>query len=163
MNTIDQAILSVLTVNMRYKDGESIAIVAQKWDKRLGEKTRAEFDSRYQLAQRMFDVYNSAGFDVRLVEYTPEESRHGADATQIAYDSMGDATVIFMPTAYSLTHTPFRVAQTDRGARVASMPMFTLEMFEEGGPMSVDYDKVEAERVREEGRNRIKIKGLENG
>lgn len=27
----------------------------------------------------------------------------------------------------------------------------------------IDYDKVEAERVREEGRNRIKIKGLENG
>jgi len=46
------------------------------------------------------------------------------------YDSVGKNDIIFMPTVFSLTHTKFAKTQADKGARIASMPGFTMKMLD---------------------------------
>ncbi len=139
MNAIDKAIVNALEVNMGYRAGEDILVVAQKWGDHLDEQTKPNFERGSELAQRMFTVLSVEGFAPRIVEYTPTEARHGVDVPKEFYEKAGAPQVVFMPTAYSLSHTPFRRHLTSLGSRVASMPTFTLDMFEEGGPMSADY------------------------
>jgi len=128
-------------INMGYRQGEDVLIVSQEWHPSLGSETRTEFESSQKLARRMFDVLS--GFcNVRFVEYVPTKAQHGVDVRQEVYEQAGKPDIIFIPTAFSLTHTPFRMHLTNLEARVATMPTFKLEMFEEGGPMDIDYKKV---------------------
>ncbi len=142
MNPIDKAILNALFVNMGYKEGESIAIIMQEWHEGLGKKVKKRFQKSKELCLRMFKVYKEQDFDVELLSYKPKEARNGVDAPPELYDKIGKKDIIFMPTPFSLTHTSFRKSQTEKGSRIASMPTFTLEMFEEDGPMSVDYNEL---------------------
>ncbi len=154
MNKIEQAILNSLKVNMGYKDGEKVAIVRQDWNPAFGEQHHKKFEMATALCQKMFEVFRQAGVDVELISYVPPEARSGVDATPDLYEKIGFKEIIFMPTVFSLTHTKFRKTQTDKGSRVASMPGFTLEMFEEGGPMDVNYSllhqqtEAQAEKLR---------------
>ena len=154
MDKIDRAILNSLLVNMGYKEGEKVAIIKQEWNPAFDERYRDKFLKSEELCRRMYDVFKSAGVEVELLSYMPPEARNGVDATPDLYEKIGFKEIIFMPTAFSLTHTNFRRAQTEKGSRIASMPGFTLEMFEEGGPMDVDYQllhqqtEAEAEKLR---------------
>ncbi|MCX7973720.1 MAG: hypothetical protein N3B16_04385 [Candidatus Aminicenantes bacterium] len=154
MDKIEIAILNSLKVNMGYKAGEKVAIVMQEWNPKFGELVRPKFEKSKELCCRMFEVFRKAGVDVELISYIPEEARNGVDATPDLYERIGFKEIIFMPTAFSLTHTGFRRAQNEKGSRIASMPGFTLEMFEEGGPMDVDYIRLhqqteaEADKLR---------------
>lgn len=139
MDKIDQAILNSLKVNMGYKKGERVAIIMQEWNPKFGREVLSRFEKGRTLCLRMFEVFKKAKVDVELISYTPEEGRSGVDAPQELYERIGFREIIFMPTVFSLTHTNFRRVQTEKGSRIASMPGFTLEMFEEGGPMNVDY------------------------
>lgn len=143
MNHIKQAILNMLQINMNYQEGESIAVIAQKWQESLSTETKAGFESSYMVAKTIFQVIKEAGYNITFIEYSPTEARNGADAPQEVYEKIGNKDIIFMPTAYSLTHTPFRMAQSKKGTRIASMPRFSLDMFEENGPMTVNYKEVE--------------------
>lgn len=147
MDSIDEAIINALKVNMGHKKGESVAIVKQDWSPHLGEDVRPAFEASRELCERMFRVfYNDREFtDVLLTAYVPEEARDGADATEELYRTMeiSKPDIIFMPTVYSLSHTPFREAQTKRGARIASLPGFTLEMFDPDGSMVVNYREID--------------------
>lgn len=142
MDAIDKAILNALSVNMGYKDGESIAIIMQEWHKELGEELKERFEKSKELCLRMFNVYKAEGYDVELLSYEPKEARNGVDATAELYDRIGKKDIIFIPTPFSLTHTTFRKKQTEKGSKIASMPTFTLEMFEEDGPMNLDYNEL---------------------
>ncbi|MDI6846468.1 MAG: hypothetical protein QME28_10085, partial [Candidatus Saccharicenans sp.] len=139
MNRIDRAILNALMVNMGYKDGEKVAIIRQEWNPAFDERYRDKFLKSEELCRRMYEVFKSTGVEVELLSYVPPEARNGVDATPDLYEKIGFKEIIFMPTAFSLTHTSFRRAQNEKGSRIASLPGFTLEMFEEGGPMDVDY------------------------
>jgi leucyl aminopeptidase (aminopeptidase T) len=55
---------------------------------------------------------------------------------------MRGANIVLMPTSHSLSHTKARHAACDAGARVASMPGITPEMF--ARTMGADYDVVAA-------------------
>lgn len=155
MNKIEQAILNSLKVNLGYKDGEKVAIVRQGWNPAFGEQYLKKFEMATALCQKMFEVFRQAGVEVELLSYVPPEARSGVDATPDLYEKIGYREIIFMPTVFSLTHTNFRKTQTEKGSRVASMPGFTLEMFEEGGPMDVDYNllhqqtEARAEKLRQ--------------
>jgi len=142
MDSIEEAIMNALKINMGHKTGEEVVLVGQQWDAHLGEETKANFQKSKILLSRMYDVFRKNSVAVRIVSYSPKEARHGVDAGEIAYQHIGNSNIIFMPTAYSLSHTAFRKALTEKGARIASMPTFTLEMFEPGGPMGVDYKEV---------------------
>lgn len=152
MDPINTAIINALRVNMGYQSGEEVVIILQRWGKDLGGDTREAFAKSDMLATRMHDVLGAEGIAVRLIDYVPEEAGHGVDAPKDIDEAVGNPSIVFMPTAYSLTHTRFRNALTEKSARVASMPTFTLDMFDEGGPMSVDSAQVhkDTERVAEQ-------------
>ncbi len=144
-NPVDQAILNMLKVNMGHKNGEKVGIVCQQWGVHLPAETKPAFERSIDLCAKMYDVFLAAlgGDKVFLYPYIPEEARSGVDMP-LRYKSnlsasKGDPDVLFLPTAFSLTHTDFRREFTAKGARIASMPTFTLEMFAEDGPMNTDY------------------------
>jgi hypothetical protein len=140
MERINVAILNALKVNMGYKEGEKVAIIMQEWNPKFGEGILPKFEKAKELCFRMYEVFRENNVDVEIISYMPEEARSGVDATKDVYERIGFKEIIFMPTVFSLTHTNFRKAQTEKGSRIASMPGFILEMFEEGGPMDVDYN-----------------------
>ncbi|MFH0870571.1 MAG: aminopeptidase [archaeon] len=168
MDLIEKSILDALMVNMAYKPSERVIIITQRWTPGLGDKKI--FSQTSATAGKMRDVFKREKIDSVLIDYIPSEARNGVDATDELYskvDELGKADVIFMVTAYSLTHTPFRKSLTKTGARIASMPGFTLEMFSKGGPMSLDYNKVAkqtvmvASELRKSSRVRVTGKGTE--
>ena len=67
----------------------------------------------------------------------PELSRDGEEPPAFVSEAMGAATAIFAPTTYSLSHTEARMAATRRGARIATMPGISPEIFARAMP--VDY------------------------
>ena len=154
MKSVDQAILNSLHVNMGYKPGEKVAIIRQDWNPKFEERFRQKFEDSAALCRRMYEVFKKAGVEVELLSYVPEEPRSGVDATPELYEKIGFKEIIFLPTVFSLTHTKFRKTQSEKGSRVASMPGFTLEMFEEGGPMDVDYHRLHQETVAVAGKLR---------
>lgn len=160
MNSIDQAIMNMLNVNMGYKEGETVAVVMQEWDNKLGKEVRPAFERSEALCKRIVEIYDKAGIGVELLSYVPSEARSGVDASPELYQNIGTKDIIFMPTAYSLTHTAFRKEQTQKGSRIASMPTFTLDMFEKGGPMDVDYSLInkQTEEIAEVLRNSKYVK-----
>lgn len=147
MGSIDEAIMSTLKVNMGYKEGEKVIIILQEWDKHLGKETKKAFEKSKDLAAKMFDIYSRNRIHVDLLVYIPPEARHGVDVTKEVYQKIGNPDIIFMPTALSLTHTAFRKSLTEKGARIASMPTFTLEMFKKNAPMNIDYKKLHEDTV----------------
>jgi leucyl aminopeptidase (aminopeptidase T) len=64
-------------------------------------------------------------------------SRHGEEPPAEVAEAMARADVVFAPTSRSLSHTQARMAATDRGARVATLPMITEEIFARA--IAVDY------------------------
>jgi len=139
MDAIDKAILNALMVNMGYRDSETVAIVMQEWHEGLRIELKPGFVRSKELCERMYSVFKQNGINVELLSYAPPEARNGIDASPEMYERISKRDIIFMPTAFSLTHTKFRKTQSEKGSRIASMPTFTLEMFEEHGPMSTDY------------------------
>ncbi len=144
MDPTDRAIMNALNVNMGYVHGESVGIVMHQWHPDMGEASKDSFVGPGAVCQRMFEVYEKAGIPVDLLTTVPTATRHGADAAPDLYEASAH-DILFMPTAFSLTHTDYRKEQTAKGTRVASMPTFNLGMFEEGGPMSADYVRIERE------------------
>jgi leucyl aminopeptidase (aminopeptidase T) len=72
---------------------------------------------------------------VRLLEY-PTLSRNGEELPDQVAQAMLDASVVFAPTSYSISHTEARRTATAAGARIASMRGFA-EAF--APAMSVDH------------------------
>jgi|GEM_PF-885485 len=142
MDKIDKAIMDMLMINMGYKEGETVAIVGQSWEEHLGEENKQKMQNSLDLCERMFQVYHSNNVDTTLILYTPEKPQSGVDVSKTVYERAKFRDIIFEPTAFSITHTPFTKAQEERGARIASMPTFTLDMFAENGPMNVDYKEI---------------------
>jgi leucyl aminopeptidase (aminopeptidase T) len=73
---------------------------------------------------------------VRLLAY-PTLTRDGEEPPAFVAEAMTEATVIFAPNTYSLSHTQARMDATGRGARIATMPGITVEIFRRALP--VDY------------------------
>jgi len=138
----DKAILDALKINLGYKEGERVGVVVQKWSDAMGEDRKAQFEKTEKLCNEINRVFTQNGIDSKLIEYTPVEARNGADATKELYDKTENVEILFMPVVFSLTHTPYRKAQTAKGIRIASMPGFTIDMFDNGGPMAVDYEAI---------------------
>jgi leucyl aminopeptidase (aminopeptidase T) len=65
---------------------------------------------------------------VRVVEFAAL-SRHGEEPPSEVADAMLAADVVLAPTSMSLSHTQARLAATRRGARIATMPTITEDIF----------------------------------
>lgn len=77
---------------------------------------------------------------VRTVEFT-ETGRHGLEPPADVAAAMAEATAMALVTTYSLSHTNARLTATRNGARVASMPGITEDMFMRTIP--IDYGHLE--------------------
>jgi leucyl aminopeptidase (aminopeptidase T) len=69
-------------------------------------------------------------------------TRHGEEPPGPIATMWPEVDVFAAPTKYSLTHTQARKRATEAGARGATMPMITLDVFVEG--MSIDYSIVKS-------------------
>jgi aminopeptidase len=152
--------MNALLVNMGYNAGEKIAIIQQERNpalesndpiKKLDDFISSRFNNSATLCSKMNNLFTQNNIDSHIIAYAPAKYQNGEDATQEMYERIGNPDIIFAPTAFSLTHTQFRKDQTAKGARFASMPGFTLAMFEEDGPMNVDYKQIHenCERIAE--------------
>ncbi|MCX7022148.1 MAG: aminopeptidase [bacterium] len=87
----------------------------------------------------------TVGAEPLILEMTPRES-HGEEPPEAVARAMLGADVILMPTSKSLSHTAARLAATQAGARIASLPMITPEVM--GRTLVADYDEIERRNER---------------
>jgi len=86
---------------------------------------------------------------VRLLAY-PTLTRDGEEPPPFVAEAMTEATVIFAPTTFSLSHTQARLEATRRGARIAAMPGLTVEIFRRAMPVDYSELKRAGERIAAE-------------
>jgi leucyl aminopeptidase (aminopeptidase T) len=89
------------------------------------------------IAEAGWDV----GAETMLVVMRPR-TRHGEEPPEPIASMWSKVDVFVAPTRYSLTHTQARKRATEAGARGATMPAITLDVFVEG--MSIDYGVVKS-------------------
>ncbi|WP_213524976.1 aminopeptidase [Paenibacillus sp. J31TS4] len=123
MTTISKRVLQDC---LGLKAGESFLVVADEGKKEIGESL---FEAGRQLdAEAMLCVMR-------------ERSKSGEEPPAPVAAAMAKADVVVCVTRHSLTHTAARKQAAAAGARVATMPGITENMFLEGA-IAADYGKV---------------------
>jgi len=147
LSKVKEAIINMFKVNMGLKDGESVLVLTDYphsnfWVE-LGIEELSDSLRRSYLARVVYEVgrefFRSCRF--KFLAY-PMTGMHGAEPPKSVGEAMKSSDVVIAITTYSLSHTRAREEACRAGARVASMPGFTPEMFEPGGPMAVDYLRI---------------------
>ncbi|HEY8348059.1 MAG TPA: aminopeptidase [Symbiobacteriaceae bacterium] len=113
-----------------------------------GEKLLVVTDpARRTIGDALFVAGQELGADAVLAVMSPREVS-GQEPPDHVTAAMLAADVIVAPTTHSLTHTQARLRASERGARVATMPGITEDMFRQGA-ITADYSVVEqlTERV----------------
>ncbi len=147
ISKVKESIINMFEINMGLKDGESVLVLTDYphgdlWS-RLSVEELNEALRRSFLARIVYEVGKEAFSNCRFTFKTyPMTGMHGAEPPKYVAEAMKGADVVIAITTYSLSHTRAREEACKAGARIASMPGFTPEMFEPEGPMAVDYLKV---------------------
>ena len=97
------------------------------------------------IAEALASAASGRARSVRAMEFVAL-GRHGQEPPQEVAEAMLGATVVFAPTAFSLSHTQARIEATARGVRIATMPTITEEIFARTVP--VDYGALKREGTR---------------
>lgn len=97
------------------------------------------------IAESLARAAGRSARSVRVVEYAAL-TRDGEEPPQSVAQAMTEANVILAPTTFSISHTRARIEATERGARIATMPGITSEIFVRTVP--VDYDGLERAGAR---------------
>jgi len=120
---------------MGLESDESCAVVTDDERERIGE-------ALYRAAREVTD-------DAVLLRYPPGE-QHGAEPPDPVSAAMAGADVVLAPTTKSLSHTRARSQANEAGARVATLPGITEEVFLTG--LDADYERIreECERLHEQ-------------
>jgi leucyl aminopeptidase (aminopeptidase T) len=116
--------LTVIDTCMDLRRGENILIVCDPTTTDIG--------------QALHDAASMRSDRVLLV-VMPKGRHHGEEPPAPVSNLMRQQQVVIAPTKYSLTHTRAVRQAIKDGARVATMPGMTMEMFTEGG-MSADFN-----------------------
>jgi len=96
--------------------------------------------STSEIGQALYDACQAVSKRVLLV-VMPMTRHNGDEPPSPVAELMRRQSVVLAPTRYSLTHTRARIQACNDGARVATMPGMTKEMFARGG-MSADFSKI---------------------
>ena len=106
-------------------------------------------DEREPIGDALYDVASGITDDAVLVRYPPGET-HGGEPPAPVAAAMAGADVVLAPTTKSLSHTRARTEANDAGARVATLPGITEDVFTTG--LEADYESIAAhcEAVREQ-------------
>ncbi|MEZ3115101.1 aminopeptidase [Halobaculum sp. MBLA0147] len=98
-------------------------------------------DERREIGEALYAAGSEVTDDATLVTYQPGE-QHGAEPPAPVAAAMEAADAFLAPTTKSLSHTRARSAATDAGARGATLPGITAEVFATG--LDADYDAIAA-------------------
>jgi leucyl aminopeptidase (aminopeptidase T) len=120
---LESGVRVVLEQCLAIKPGEKVLIVADTRKERIG---KALFEKAIELRSEAI-----------ILTMLPR-TRHGEEPPGPVAEAMKRADVVICPTEYSLTHTQARREACEAGARIATMPGITEEMFSEGA-MTADY------------------------
>ncbi len=140
----NDAILHMLTQNMGYKPEEEIVILTQDWTEEFGEDTKWRFEDTQTCARKIQEVFAENNIPCRFITYIPVQKGPAINPPADIAEIIGTPGIVFMITAYSLSWTSFRKQLSKTGTRVASMPGFSLDMFNMHGPMDVDFETIES-------------------
>jgi leucyl aminopeptidase (aminopeptidase T) len=96
-------------------------------------------DEQRSIAEALALAANRRARAVTLLEFEAT-SRHGEEPPANVAEAMLAADVVLAPTSKSLSHTVARQAATQRGARIATLPTITEEIFVRALP--IDYSEL---------------------
>lgn len=125
--------MKFLKASLGIKKGETVLIVTD--------------DDKLKIAESIERAAKLLSNEVLMLKMAPR-SQHAEEPPLAVSEAMKRADVVIIPTTKSLSHTGARKAACKAGARVASMPGITQQMFRKGG-LTADYSKVKgiSERV----------------
>lgn len=118
---------NMLTSCLAAKPGETLLVITD--------------DSRVKIGTAIYEAGKELGCEVMLL-VMKEREVSGQEPPETVAAAMKAADIVVCPTAKSLTHTNARINAVKAGARIATMPGITEEMFSRGA-MTADYDEVE--------------------
>lgn len=121
---MSRSALTVIDTCMDLRRGENILIVCDPTTTDIG--------------QALHDAASLRSDRVLLI-VMPKGRHHGEEPPSPVANLMRQQQVVIAPTKYSLTHTRAVRQAIKDGARVATMPGMSVEMFTEGG-MSADFN-----------------------
>lgn len=98
-------------------------------------------DVKLEIGKALYEEAGEIGAEAVLMVMKPRKI-NGQEPPSIVAKAMEDADVVICPTVSSLTHTNARINAVKKGARLATMPGITEEMFSEGA-ITADYNEVE--------------------
>lgn len=98
-------------------------------------------DLKLEIGRALYEESKDMGAEAVMMVMKPRKVS-GQEPPSIVAKAMEDADVIICPTSASLTHTNARINAVKNGARVATMPGITEDMFSEGA-ITADYSEVE--------------------
>ena len=106
-------------------------------------------DKRESIGEALYAVASALTDDAVIVRYPPGET-HGSEPPAPVAAAMAGGDVVLAPTTKSLSHTRARTEANDAGARVATLPGITEDVFTTG--LDADYESIAAhcEDVREQ-------------
>ncbi|OVE83983.1 aminopeptidase [Natronolimnobius baerhuensis] len=102
-------------------------------------------DKREPIGNALYEVASEISDDVALLRYPPGD-QHGAEPPAPVAAALQGADTFLAPTTKSLSHTRARSEATDAGARGATLPGITEEVFITG--LDADYDRIRTECER---------------
>ena len=144
MNKIKIPVLNMFKVNMDVKAGEKVLVITDYPERQHWISNDFLFlneaSERTLLAKIVYEIAaeNLKENQVEFYAY-PLTGMHGKEPPRDAAEKMKSYDVAIAITTFSLSHTNAREEATEAGVRIASMPGFTVDMFEPDGPMSADY------------------------
>ena len=95
-----------------------------------------------RIADAIADAGRAVGAESEVLEF-PEVTRHGEEPPEYVAQALLSVDAVAAPTLFSISHTQARIAASERGVRVASMPGIDEDIFKR--VMIVDYEALKTE------------------
>jgi leucyl aminopeptidase (aminopeptidase T) len=96
-------------------------------------------DERQPIGEALYDVASEVTDDATIVRFPPGAS-HGAEPPEPVSSAMAESDMFLAPTTKSLSHTRARGEANEAGARGATLPGITEEVFTTG--LQADYETI---------------------
>jgi len=96
-------------------------------------------EKRVAIGEALYEVASEVTEDAAILRYPPGE-QHGAEPPAPVAGALREADAFLAPTTKSLSHTRARSRASDAGARGATLPGITEDVFTTG--LDADYDAI---------------------